>query len=183
MNHLGVLIQKQVSKHDTVLDVGCGIMQATMDTIKTQEPNKDLKCKSVLGIDAFAPYLEHIKNRPGIMVMLSSVTDDSFWKQFLPASFDVVLATDIIEHLEKEQAIELIKQCERVARKCVILYTPIKFYSNEDNTHGVKEYGIDLPNPLQQHKCLITEEYMKSKGYETSNIKDEGILGVKRYDR
>ena len=183
MNHLGVIIQKQISKRDIVLDVGCGIMQATMDTIKTQTPNKDLKCRAVLGIDAFVPYLERIKDRPGIMVIAASVTDPDFWKQFLPNSFDVVLATDIIEHLNQNEATELIKQCERIARKCVILYTPVRFYDNSENTEGVKEYGIDSPNPLQRHKCLISEDYIKSQGYETSNILDEGILGIKRYDR
>lgn len=181
MNHLGVIVQKYISKRDTVLDIGCGIMQSTMDTIKTQTPHKDLKCRAVLGVDAFIPYLESLKNRPNVMVMKANIISDNFWDQFLPDSFDIVMALDILEHLEKSNAFELISQCERVARKCVLLYTPIKFYDNKVNTDGVKEYGINEPNPLQEHRCLIERSYFDNNGYKTKIIMDEGVLAVKNY--
>ena len=42
MNWLGKLIQKHVNSNDTVLDLGCGIMQATTDSITKSNRKKKL---------------------------------------------------------------------------------------------------------------------------------------------
>ena len=51
MNWLGHLVQKEVSIFDTVLDLGCGIMQAT----------GGLQARSILGADLVDAYLDQIK--------------------------------------------------------------------------------------------------------------------------
>jgi len=71
LNWLGEIIQNYVDKSDTVLDLGCGIMQATTDVIE-KHPSLSfrqklkgkmaipsiLNCKMIVGVDIWKEYLE-----------------------------------------------------------------------------------------------------------------------------
>jgi hypothetical protein len=41
---------------------------------------------------------------------------------------DSVFALDVIEHMEKEEGLQFLKEAERVARKQILVYTPLGFY-------------------------------------------------------
>lgn len=150
MNWLGELIQRNVDPSDTVLDLGCGIMQAT----------KGLACKSILGVDIFRRYLEELKHE--YQTLLLSVTNTSV---FLDDAYDVVLCTDVVEHLEKEAALILLNECIRICRRVAVVYTPIIFRHNQQPEGGAWGLGENLH---QLHKCILTKEELECSGYEVA---------------
>ena len=177
MNWLGKLVQKEISKKDTVLDLGCGIMACTLDTCPTY-PKTRLKCRHITGMDVHSNYLHLLKERPYITVVKGLLPDGL--SVFVDSSFDVVLLLDIIEHLEYEKSMLLISEAERIARRKVIIYTPAYFY---DNQHGKKEHfpytGMG-DNSLFEHKIFIEPEILVDMGYNISFPKpDENTYGVK----
>ena len=64
LNWLGKILQKHISGDDTVLDMGCGIMQATTNSLQKNRKlfyknrNQILKCKSLLGCELIDKYIE-----------------------------------------------------------------------------------------------------------------------------
>jgi hypothetical protein len=69
-------------------------------------------------------------------------------------SFDAVLALDIIEHFVKSDALFLIKEIERIAKKKVIIVTPNGFWP-----------GM-LSGPGQVHLCGFAYDEFKKFGYK-----------------
>jgi len=64
---------------------------------------------------------------------------------FKQKSFDTVLCMEVIEHLEKEEAIRLIEDMEKIARKKIIITTPVGFwedYVHEDSFCSSSAYGL-----------------------------------------
>ena len=160
MNWLGELIQKDITPDDTVLDLGCGIMQAT----------DELKAKSILGVDLWDVYLNHIKNlHPTCMINMDE-TD-----RFMDESFDVVICLDVVEHLDKKLAIKILDECERICRKKAIIYTPNEFKNNDQATEGAWNLGENIH---QKHLCLIERADLKVRGYNVTNPMGEGWLGI-----
>ena len=133
---------------DTVLDLGCGIMGAT----------KGLVCKSILGVDLFSRYLEELKY--DYQTLQLSVTETV---AFLDKSYDVVTCIDVVEHLDKDDALTVIKECIRICRRTAIVYTPRVFQENYQPEGGAWGLG---ENTYQLHKCIITKEELEEAGYK-----------------
>ena len=164
MNWLGEVIQKNVESSDTVLDLGCGIMQAT----------EGLVCKSVLGVDIFARYLEEIKyTHPTVQLSVEETG------AFLDNSFDVVLCIDVLEHLEKDVAVIVLQECIRICRRTSIVYTPRVFQDNPQPKEGAWGLGDNI---YQSHKCCLSKEELEATGYMVtipkSNDKIKCNLGI-----
>lgn len=188
MNWLGEIIQKHVSPEDTVLDLGCGIMQATTDSMtKTKgnggritkhlhsRPPDVIKCKSLLGCELVEKYLDKAKNY--FPVIKFDLNDLKSFELFRNKSFDVIICLDVIEHIEYQQALKIIGQMERIARKKIIIYTPSEFKSNEENVEDAWGLG---ENPFQEHKCFIPATRFESWGYRVSFPEpDKNTLAVK----
>ena len=166
MNWLGELVQEEITTEDTVVSLGCGILQELWG----------LKCKSFLGMDIYEPYVNKLK-LAGINVVLADATTYDFKDD----RFDIVLALDVLEHLSHEDAIDLIKKMKSIANKKVIVYTPKNFFNNVDTNWKGKHQDINewldkaenSPykglgiNKHQKHLCLITEEELRDLGFST----------------
>ena len=159
MNWLGELIQQYITQDDSVLDLGCGIMNAV----------DELELKSMLGLDIWGKYLDHIKDKFPTVRMDMSETD-----RFMNKSYDIVICLDVVEHLDKQLALKVIDECKRICRKKAIIYTPKEFLDNKESV--VNSWGLG-ENPHQIHKCLIDESDFMDRDYRV-NILDEGMLGV-----
>jgi len=75
-------------------------------------------------------------------------------------SFDVVQACDFIEHLNKEDGLQWLRDADRVAAKAVLLFTPIGL---------VPSPAADLhpDNPYQRHLSGWTYAELEALGYQT----------------
>ena len=185
MNWLGAIIQNYINSSDVVLDIGCGIMQATTDVIeKHPKPSifeklkgkktipANLDCKMMVGVDIWGKYLE--KNKDRYVVLKTNVENTGI---FLDNSFDVVISLDVLEHIEEETSIRLLNEMERIARKKVIIYTPKQFELNEKNEENAWEMG---ENPFQLHKSLIKPEIFEKRGYKVIFPEpDKNTLAIK----
>ena len=67
----------------------------------------------------------------------------TFLKSIPDASFDAVVLTDVIEHLEKNEGLLLIRELERVSSSIVGIFTPLGFmpqhFSSKQDTWGFEE--------------------------------------------
>jgi len=101
---------------NSILDLGCG----NNSPLQYFPHMSSRAC----GIDIFYPYLKESQikgvHRKYILANILNICIKT-------KSFDCVLALDLIEHLEKEEAFELINTMESIARKKVIIFTPNGF--------------------------------------------------------
>ena len=147
--NLNKFIANNISESDEVLDVGSG-----------DKSNQSFKCSKIISIDAWE------KVNPDVLVDLNKENIP-----FDPNSFDVVLMIDFIEHLEKENGRLRIKEAIEIARKKVILLTPLWWDDNKDNTENSNLWCYN--NPYNYHKSLWTikdfDGWMEIEGIDGLN--------------
>jgi len=164
VNWLGELVQKEVSPSDTVLDIGCGRMYSITNLYPHYKPTT-LKSKSIVGVDINKCSLTFVKER--IRSTLFNMVQHDLTKTlpFQDKSFDVVLLLDILEHLKLEDAIKLLYESTRVAKRKIIAFTPAAFTRNVEN-------AIRMENPLQEHRCLFPKDVFFKNLFRVFKITD-----------
>ena len=172
MNWLGELVDGLVDPDESILDLGCGILYPFAPEGETHGGRR-------LGprhfcVDAFPPYLEEIKGSgPVMLAVLPQVL-----KLFVPKSWDVVLLLDVVEHLKKTDALEVVDQARLLARRCVIVFTPDGFRPGGE----LDQWGFHEENSYQLHRCGLQEEELTQFGYEVSRPRPrprkETLFGV-----
>jgi SAM-dependent methyltransferase len=146
----------------SVLDVGCGL------SLKS----KYIPAQIRVGVDIYPEYFKHIESDVPYVVVKGDARN--LLAIFEPKSFDVVIATDIIEHLNKYEALAMIAQCEQIARKAVVLETPLGFIPQDmDITgHGGDEY--------QTHRSGWVGRDLEAMGYHVQ-YRDYLMQDVQRH--
>ena len=86
---------------------------------------------------------------------------------FRRASFDAVVALDVIEHLPKEPAYSLIEEMERVAAQTVIISTPYGFLPQPPASD----------NPYQEHISSWLPEEFEQRGYAVVGVAAR-VMGI-----
>ena len=84
---------------------------------------------------------------------------------FKPNSFDCAIATEVLEHLNKEDGLRMLQEMERVAKRKIILTTPNGF---------LRTYAGPEDNPEETHLCGYTASELKKSGF-----KIRGFNGLK----
>ena len=97
---------------ESVLDIGCGL------SFKGQYIN----AQRHLAFDAYRPYLEKIQSKVFFTAVQGNAKEIGSY--FLPQSFDMVIATDILEHLDKADGLKLLSDMEILARKVIYIEIP-----------------------------------------------------------
>lgn len=148
-------------KVGSVLDVACGL------SLKSKFIEADIR----VGVDIFPSYLEKIESEVPYVAIKGDVRDMSM---FLDNSFDIVIACDIVEHLEAEDALKLIAECERIARVAVIIETPRGFVPQNLDIlgHGGHEW--------QTHRSGWEPEQFEEMGYNVI-VRDYEMSDAKRH--
>jgi len=179
MNWLGKLVQKEISPDDTVLDVGCAIMAPISDVYYHEKTSlfgsASLKCKTLVGVDIWKPYLDRIKHK--YIVVLLDLNSPDAMKIFVDRSFDVVIALDSLEHIHESRVWSVVDHMERIAKKKVIIYTPRQFASNKENINDSFLMGENI---YQQHYSFLAPDVLRSRGYTISYPEpDKNTFAVK----
>lgn len=146
---LGRLIQP----HESVADVGCSDGRGS----------EVLGTRNSTGFDIYEPALRQAVARGRRRrAVLSDV-------RHLPArngAFDVVVSLDVVEHFPKSEALALIAELERVARRLVVLLTPNGFVPQPP--------GED--EPWQEHRCGFHVGELEALGYAVTGRGGPGAL-------
>lgn len=105
---IGFIVNKIPINVDCIIDVGCG------NGVITNILNKQFE--EVLGIDNSAEALESIEGRS----LLSNCDNIAIQDQ----SFDLVLSSEMIEHLPNDVLERTISEFERISRKYILVSVP-----------------------------------------------------------
>jgi hypothetical protein len=113
------LVRARVIDTEVVLDVGVGI-----------QPQSYFRPHVHICVEPYLPYIERLRRDIGddsTYVFLNCTWNVAM--RILPSkSVDSVFALDVIEHLEKADGLAFLKEAERVARRQIMIYTPLGFY-------------------------------------------------------
>lgn len=135
----------------SLLDVGCG------SASKVRAFSSELPFS--VGVDISEDVVRESRNR-GIHTAYAIIDITRLDRHFPSRSFDCVLASDVIEHVDKEAGDELIRAMERIARRRVVIFTPNGFLPQ-------RAYG---GNPFQEHLSGWTVKEMRHRGYRVVGI-------------
>lgn len=140
-------LKKELKGCESVLDLGCG----------RSSPLRHCSVPYSVGVELFEPYLKESRE---MKIHNEYILADIRKVEFMPKSFDCVLALDVLEHLTKKEGIELIKKMENVAKKKIIIFTPNGFLRQDEHDE----------DKLQIHKSGWTVDEFKKRGYEVKGI-------------
>ncbi|MEW6573326.1 MAG: class I SAM-dependent methyltransferase [Bacillota bacterium] len=128
-------VSKKILPADILLDIGCGI-----------RPQPFVIPKVHICCEPFGPYIEHLQNLIEKDKTRHYVVINATWSQivslFPPKSVDSVFLLDVIEHLEKEEAIHLLKLTEQITRIQIVVFTPLGFLPQK-HPDGKDAWGFD----------------------------------------
>ena len=143
---------------ESILDVGCG-QGYPMRLIRIV-----MNPKNVVGVDLFEKYIKEARKSK---LHDKYVISDIRKMKFPAKSFDVVIASHVIEHLPEKDAIKFIRDLERIAKKQVIIATPIgeMYHPPVDGNH------------LQLHLSHFYPKDFKKLGYRTLKYGRKSLLG------
>lgn len=113
----------------TILDIGCGIRPQTVHEGVT------------VGLEPCAEYREWLARCIPDMAVVEGSALDAL-PLFGEDSFDHVTILDVIEHLTREDGIQLIADACSIARASVTVYTPIGFLPQHPAPDGTDAWGL-----------------------------------------
>jgi SAM-dependent methyltransferase len=114
-------------KPQSLLDIGVGagrwgfLFREQMETFRGVFDKKDWKT-NLIGVEIWPKYLKEYHEYFYDKIYVGDIRD--FLKNNRE-SFDLIVAGDIIEHLEKSEALKVIEQLRMIANKCVVVCIPL----------------------------------------------------------
>jgi len=133
----------------TILDLGCGRGEVMY---KLRNRGVVAHC---IGLDIWAPYLSEAKKK---RTHHAYILADSKYLPFRPKSFDAVLSSQLIEHLEKLIGLKVLLELEDIASKKIVIGTPAGLQDPTDPDTSYVRY--------QKHKTGYLPLDLANLGYE-----------------
>ena len=138
----------------SLLDVGCG----KGESMKFINRRRQF---FTVGIDIFEPAIREAQRQGSHN---EYVLCDVQKLPFRRKSFDIVLCMEVLEHLERKEGAILLQALEEIARRQVIVTTPVGQYK-QDAFKG---------NPYQVHKSIWSPNELKQLGYKVRGVQIRG---------
>lgn len=153
MAHVEVINKELFERHaldkidqevKTLLDIGAGIY-----------PKRFIRPQLYVCVEPFHEYVQELnknidKQDEQLFVVLNGDWDFAVSK-FGENSVDTVFLIDVIEHLDKEEGARLLALTEKIARKQVVIFTPLGFIAQETLHGGKDAWGLNGA-AWQEHK-------------------------------
>lgn len=160
-DNLNKFIKKRVKPANVILDIGCGI-----------NPQRIIKPKIHICVEPYSEYVKKLMEKTQFenFVYLTMSAVEAVMK-FPDKSIDSIFMIDLIEHIDQESGVILLSQCERVAKKQIIVFTPLGFFPQEYIKDRKDLWGMD-GGFFQEHKS----------GWELQDFDDSwDLLCVKEF--
>lgn len=135
-------------KKISILDIGCG------DGSAIERLNLPRNFE-ITGIDIYEPYLKIAK---GKKIYKRLIKMDAR-KIEVNKKYDIVLASHVLEHLDRADGERFIKKLEKIANKRVVIAAPV----------GYSPQGEYDSNPHQLHKSHWSVDDLRKLGYSVSS--------------
>lgn len=147
-------VLNELTDADVLLDIGCGI-----------RPQRYIKPFVHICCEPFQQYVEHLRQEVKSRYDCNYVILKASWAEaveLLPQrSVDSVFLIDVIEHVEKEVALKLLRATEVVARRQIVIFTPLGFMP-QHHRDGKDAWGFD-GGAWQEHRSgWVPEEFDNS---------------------
>ncbi|MCZ6688717.1 MAG: class I SAM-dependent methyltransferase [Planctomycetota bacterium] len=126
--------RSRIRNTKVVLDVGSG-----------RRPQSWVKAQVHICVDPHLPYLLRLmgSRRYRSRHVLLNCEWDTAMKLLPSDSVDSVLAFDFIEHLDKESGHRFLREAKRVARRQIVVFTPLGFYPQSYKPGEKDSLGMD----------------------------------------
>lgn len=123
---------------DVVLDIGCGIQPQTL-----LQPKVHICC------EPFQQYVDALQKKVAqqcdqcdrTFLVLHGKWSDAV-RIFPPSSVDTVFLLDVIEHLDKDEALALLEATKPIPRRQLVIFTPLGFLP-QCHPDGKDAWGLD----------------------------------------
>ncbi len=149
-------VYDRVLMTDVVLDVGAGIRPQDYFT-------PDLH----ICVEAHQPYIDQVAARIGTKLFYLRGTWETVLRSIPDNTVDTAFALDFIEHITKEEGLQLLVELRRIARKQIVVFTPCGYYPQTYAEHESDAWGMDGTH-WQTHRSGWEPEDFHSidKGWE-----------------
>lgn len=144
----------------TVLDIGCG--KGTAGTLLRNFRSPEY----VVGLDVFQPYLSHCEQFGNYDELCMHDLSQHLSLPFEDKTFDLVLCLEVVEHLDKTNALCLLDQLKRIGEH-ILVTTPSRFFNQP-------KYD---KNPFQNHRCVVTKQDFQARGFKVRGTGPIRCLG------
>lgn len=147
------LIKKSLDKAvmKTILELGCG--KGDFGDL-VNDPKK----YEITGVDIFSPYLSICREKGRYTTVIKADLNKKL--EFKGKSFDAVICLQTIEHLGREKSLSLLDQMEKIAKKLIIISTPLGECFQE-------EYDSNIH---QRHLSTWDPEDFRKRGYRVYGV-------------
>ena len=131
-----------IKETEIVLDVGCGIV-----------PINYFRPKLHIMVEPWKEYTDILSCRHGndksvLIIKLGALEALSVLQT---RSIDSIFLIDVIEHLDKDIGLKVIKEIERVARQQAVIFTPLGFMPQHVESEEKDAWGLS-GGEMQEHK-------------------------------
>ncbi len=123
-----------------------------------------LPCPVKIGLEAHRAYLEHREVGDAVPINASALEIE---RLFIPGAVDLVTLIDVLEHFTPDDAFEVLRQVETVAKRRVLLFTPRGAFPQEG--HDAFDLGGE---ELQRHRSTWEPDDLVGLGYHVTVLED-----------
>jgi hypothetical protein len=166
---------------ESILDIGCGI-----------RPQNYIRPRLHICWEPFSQYIQHLLEKApeedGPIYLCVNAGWEEAVRLFPPKSVDSVFLLDVIEHLDKEMGRSLLAATENIARRQIVLFTPLGFLP-QSFPDCKDKWGMD-GGDWQEHKSgWLPEDFDPSwevlvarKYHLVDNVRYGAIWAIKNIE-
>ena len=147
--NLQFLIKNIVNSVDSVLDVGCGVGDYLEKFTNSSQ--------RVIAVEPYLPYLDEAKKRAP-WAEFKNMDALTYFGQ-TEEKFECILLIDVVEHLEKNQAVQMVREAIKHSKKMVFCQTP---FGECEQHHDQWNMGGDY---WQTHKSTWDDSNLDELGF------------------
>ena len=140
-------IEKHSRGYDCLVDLGAGLFNMTEHS----------RAKRTIGVEVFEEYISNTTHGENIEKVCGDILDV---EDFELPEYDIAMMIDVIEHIEKPAAIELLGKLKRMDHvEKIIIFTPDGNYEQDFDDWG---YGNDK---YQTHRSAWSASDFENLGF------------------